>query len=32
MYGLTFEVNGAVITAAQGWRVLMSLASLLEWG
>ena len=29
MYGLTFEVNGAVITAAQGWRVLMSWASLL---
>jgi hypothetical protein len=29
MYGLTFEVNGAVITAAQGWRVLMSLACLL---
>src|SRR5690349_16291621 len=29
MYGLTFEVNGAVITAAQGWRMLMSWASLL---
>ncbi len=29
MYGLTFEVNGAVITAAQGWRVLMTWASLL---
>lgn len=29
MYQLAFEVNGAVITAAQGWRVLMSWASLL---
>jgi|SRR5579864_7418172 hypothetical protein len=29
MYHLAFEVNGAVITAAQGWRVLMSWASLL---
>jgi hypothetical protein len=29
MYNLAFEVNGAVMTAAQGWRVLMSWASLL---
>jgi hypothetical protein len=29
MYQLAFEVNGAVITAAQRWRVLMSWASLL---
>jgi hypothetical protein len=29
LYHLAFEVNGAVITAAQGWRVLMSWASLL---
>jgi len=29
MYELTFEVNGAVITAAQGCRVLISWASLL---
>jgi hypothetical protein len=29
MYQLAFEVNGAVLTAAQGWRVLMSWASLL---
>ena len=29
LYHLTFEVNGAVITAAQGWQVLTSWASLL---
>ncbi|HST12380.1 MAG TPA: hypothetical protein VLL05_18540 [Terriglobales bacterium] len=29
MYNLTFEVNGAVMTAAREWRVLMSWASLL---
>ena len=29
LYNLAFEVNGAVITAAQGWRVLTSWASLL---
>ena len=29
MYHLAFEANGAVMTAAQGWRVLMSWASLL---
>ena len=29
LYHLAFEVNGAVMTAAQGWRVLMSWASLL---
>ena len=29
LYHLVFEVNGAVITAAQGWRVLSGWASLL---
>jgi hypothetical protein len=29
MYQLAFEVNGAVMMAAQGWRMLMSWASLL---
>jgi hypothetical protein len=29
LYHLAFEVNGAVMTAAQEWRVLMSWASLL---
>ena len=29
LYHLAFEVNGAVMTAAQGWRVRASLASLL---
>jgi hypothetical protein len=29
MYHLAFEVKGAVITAAQGWRVLMNWGSLL---
>lgn len=29
LYHLAFEVNGAVMTAAQGWRVLASWASLL---
>jgi len=29
LYHLAFEVNGAVMTAAQGWRVLTSWASLL---
>jgi|SRR5580704_5731572 hypothetical protein len=29
LYHLAFEVNGAVMTAAQGWRALMSWASLL---
>ena len=29
LYHLAFEVNGAVMTAAQGWRVLMSWAGLL---
>jgi hypothetical protein len=29
LYDLAFEVNGAVMTAAQGWRVLAGWASLL---